>query len=90
MEQYINKTALVAEIERLKDEYLRHSRNKFYAGWSCGTLDDILRFIETLEVKEVDLDLGSPECDVGIKTIWYGDKIVSSKAQKENNPKKGL
>ena len=55
MEQYIKKSALVAEIERLKDEYLKHSRNKFHAEWSCGTLDNILSFLNTIEMKEEKL-----------------------------------
>ena len=56
MKHLIDKDALVAEIERLKDEYLRHSRNKVSSQWSCGTLDNIRSFIDTLEVKEVDLE----------------------------------
>ena len=44
----IDKDALVAEIERQKDEYLKHCKNKFHAEWSCWTLDNILRFIDTL------------------------------------------
>lgn len=57
MGQYINKSALIAEIERLKDEYLKHTNNnKFCAEWSRGTLDNILRFLDTFEVKEVDLE----------------------------------
>jgi hypothetical protein len=50
--ELIDKVALIAEIERLKDEYLKHSRNKFHAKWSCGTLDNILSFLDTIEVKE--------------------------------------
>ena len=42
----------------------------------------ILSFLDTLEVKEVGLDLGSPDGDMGVKTVWDGDKIVSIKAQK--------
>ena len=56
MEQYIPKAAVVAEIKRSKDEYLKYCKNKFHAEWSCGTLDNILSFLDTLEVKEVDLE----------------------------------
>jgi hypothetical protein len=42
----------------------------------------ILSFLDTLEVKEVYLDLGNPDGDMGVKTVWDGDKIVSIKAQK--------
>ena len=56
MAQYIDKATVVAEIENLKGEYLKHCKDKFYGAWSCGTLDNILSFLDTLEVKEVDLD----------------------------------
>lgn len=61
MVKYIDKSALVAEIERLR------KRNNFeedsdYAQFeldvSCGygmALDDVEKFLDTLEVKEVDL-----------------------------------
>ncbi len=54
MEKYIPLDALVAEIERLKtiyndDENIHHV-SKF------NILVDLLSFIDTLEVKEVDLD----------------------------------
>jgi hypothetical protein len=45
-------------------------------------LDDISSFIDTLEVKEFGVDIGSPDGDICVKTIWDGDKIVSNKAQK--------
>ena len=47
MEQYIPKSALVAEIERRIKEH--------HSGYLV-CLKDILSFINTLEVKEVDLD----------------------------------
>lgn len=56
MTHLIDKNSLVAEIDRLKSEYIKHTRNKFCAEWSCGVLDNILSFIKTLEVKEVDLE----------------------------------
>lgn len=34
--------------------------------------------LDTLEVKEVNLDLGSSNGDIGVKTVWDGDKIVST------------
>ena len=64
MEEYISKAALVAEIERMKDEYLKHCKNKVHAEWSCGTLDSALSFIDTLEVKEVDDELQGIEKEV--------------------------
>jgi hypothetical protein len=55
MKQYIDKAAIVAEIERLyNSEYTNDS------GLSCCGKKIILRyilsFLDTLEVKEVDLD----------------------------------
>ncbi len=52
----IDKDTVVAEIERLKSEYIKHTRNKFHTEWACGVLDYILSFLNTLEVKEVDLE----------------------------------
>ena len=51
-----DKDKIIAEIERLKSEYIKHTRNKFCAEWSCGVLDNILSFINTLEVKKVDVE----------------------------------
>lgn len=55
MEQYISKSALVAELERLYDLEYDNTSNL-----SCGKkiiLRDILLFLNTLEVKEVDFDI---------------------------------
>ena len=58
MTQYINKSALVAEIERRATFFLNESKKK-------TTLDDsscavalygLFSFLDTLEVKEVDLE----------------------------------
>ena len=58
MEQYISKAAVVAEINRRKKELIELSNesNRFVNQWACGSLDNILSFIDTLEVKEVDLE----------------------------------
>ena len=48
--EYINKTALVAEITKIYD---RNRSNGFID--VCDEIDNILSFIDTLEVKEVDL-----------------------------------
>ena len=60
MEQYIPKSALVAEIERRRDLHY-----KYYMKNGAGSIAeckydedrDILSFIDTLEVKEVDVDV---------------------------------
>ena len=85
MAQYIDKSALVAEIERRmklrQDGYRKYNDvNDFVAFEELEYLHD--EFLPTLEVKEVGLDLGSPDGDMGVKTVWDGDKIVSTKAQK--------
>lgn len=65
MTQYIDKSALVAEIERLekknkKSEYVYDSLDTEY------TLKSIISFINTLEVKEVDLEKESELIAYGI------------------------
>ena len=52
MKQYIDKSALVAEIEKRKKELIEVS-DDFPNRWACASLDDILSFINTLEVKKV-------------------------------------
>ena len=62
MEQYISKSALVAEIKKLirKNElYLSENASdavRFQKTSAYSVLNDLLHFIDTLEVKEVDLD----------------------------------
>ena len=56
MKQYIDKAALVAEIEKK----IRTEQGYSSGDAECGYRDctrDILSFIDTLEVKEVDLDM---------------------------------
>jgi len=55
MEQYINKSALVAEIKRRMDENCGKQSLPQYFGMVEEDLN-ILSFLDTLEVKEVDLD----------------------------------
>ena len=62
MEQYIPKSALVAEIESKKkyaqtlgNNAINSSMQQFYDGMKQGCVD-ILSFLDTLEVKGVDLD----------------------------------
>ena len=51
MEQYIPKSALVAEIEKRRNDYINSVMTE-----QVHTLSDILDFIDTLEVKEVDIN----------------------------------
>jgi hypothetical protein len=60
MEQYILKSALVAELERLvnnQDSALDYE----------AALEDVRNFLETIEVKKVDLDYIKDELDKVIK-----------------------
>jgi hypothetical protein len=86
MEQYIPKAAVVAEIERLKNTSLEYGYNtmqKILADSGKDlALEQLRYFLSTLEVIEIGVDIGSPEGDIGVKTIWHGDKIVSNKEQK--------
>lgn len=60
MEQYISKSVLVAEIENLENTYKKcPTRNSYEEGLKDGRLigyKDALHKINTLEVKEVDLE----------------------------------
>ena len=62
MAEYIDKDALVAEIKRkgyyaqtMGDNAINRSMQQFYDGMKQGCID-ILSFIDTLEVKEADLE----------------------------------
>ncbi len=57
MKQYIDKSALVAEIERLRINYGCFS--EYDMGFSEGrssAFDEVLSFLDALEVKEVNLE----------------------------------
>ena len=59
MKQYIEKSAVVAEIERRKQKLLDHiicERDKEWAIRTAHQLNRIIWFLDTLEVKEVDLN----------------------------------
>ena len=59
MEQYINKAAVVAEIERrvkVNKECMLGLRNLDYYQGKVDALNDTISFLDTLEVKEVDLE----------------------------------
>ena len=66
----IDKDALLAEIERKQKEEVSYYENGSFASWSDEnhyfTLEDIKSFIDTLEVKDVDLK-NSMVC----KVDWY-------------------
>lgn len=70
MKQYINKSALIAEIEEKKDICkkvvldLRTEENKDYYQGKTEAYSEISLFINTLETKEVDLE---KECKIYLK-----------------------
>lgn len=77
MEEYILKSALVAEIENIRKHYIE--RDDFDNGWNFA-LDKVLSIIDTLEVKEVDLETSIDDyinshftegCDGGMISDWY-------------------
>ena len=49
----INKDALVAEIENIRKHYIE--RDDFDNGWNFA-LNKVLSFLDTLEVKDLDLE----------------------------------
>ena len=72
MAQYIDKDALVAKIESKKkyaqtlgDNAINNSMQQFYDGMKQGCVD-ILSTIDTLEVKEVDL-----EKEIPFRWSWF-------------------
>ena len=60
MEKYISKSALVAEIERRQkihfNDYHINGNNSPADYGACNALTQLLSFIDTLEVKEVDFE----------------------------------
>ncbi len=58
MTQYIDKNAVVAEIERRQKEEVSYCENGSFASWADEnhyfTLETIKSFIDTLEVEEMD------------------------------------
>ena len=58
MTQYIDKSAVVAEIDRLQETTMDENRN-FLSSYHEGVFDGLSMlesFLDTLEVKELDLD----------------------------------
>lgn len=74
MTQYISKSALVAEIEKLKLCTMDKHMN-FYSEAAEGeyhTLSNLESFLDTLEVIEIGVDIGDPKGDIG-ETTRMGD-----------------
>lgn len=84
MAHYIDKSAVVAEIERLKEcnrkicagdfDFLRKTYPEHY--YSTEIYNSILSFLDTLEVIEIGVDLGDPKGDIGVKTVWDSSNLL--------------
>lgn len=73
MAQYIDKSAVVAEIERrLKAQ----NKDRDFNYLQIKELEALLSFIDTFEVKEVDLNR---EIEKEIETRWRGEYLFTTK-----------
>ena len=85
MAHLIDKSAVVAEIERLKAEL----GNTFSDKWACGSLDNILSFLDTLEVREVDLEkeaeLIANGIMIGVQSNRYHTVVYNTKRNDFNH-----
>ena len=72
MKQYIDKAAVVAEIERRKEHYDNIQMIKSGYEDNIEDFNELLSFLDTLEVKEVDLE---KEIDKELDRNWYGEYI---------------
>ena len=71
MAHLIDKAALVAEIDRLQEATMDKNQN-FLSSYHEGIFDGLSmleNFLDTLEVKEVGVDLGDPKGDKSAKHI---------------------
>lgn len=75
MKQYIDKAAVVSEIEKLKERYGScHTRNNYEAGLKEGRLigyKDVLNKIYTLDVKEVQEETVSKELNMSARCFGF-------------------
>ena len=90
MVQYIDKDALVAEINRLIAELVEKGEGTMFEQGRISTFEDAKLFLDTLEVKEVDLEkkldsMKSPEESLGIDSDTY-NKIVDECVYGEQKP----
>jgi len=56
MRQYIDKDALVAELNRLIAELVEEGEDTMFEQGRISAFEDAKLFLDTLEVKEVDLE----------------------------------
>lgn len=97
MEQYISKSALVAEIEKMVKRLEDAFDNPSFASYEANLiakggyrkLKDILSLLDTLEVKEIGVDIGSFEGDLGRKAVQVIDADGNIKEITFNKTQKG-
>lgn len=86
MIQYVDKSAVIAEIEKLKGKV--NDGSSYCNGWQHA-LRMLELSLDTLEVKEIGVDIDPFEGDLGRKTVQVIDadgnikEITFNKAQKE-------
>ena len=99
MKQYIDKSALIAEIKRITDEQQEICKADVALGKAPDSknieiiyqFQQFTKFLNTLEVKEIDVDIDSPEGDYNSKTVQFIDadgnikEIIFNKAQNEKS-----
>ena len=86
--EYINKTALVAEIKkRIKEtESMQPKFDQFWAG-QISAFKGVLKILDTLEVKEVDLE---KEINKYISNNFFGSQTLgffANRTKEEPNDK---
>jgi hypothetical protein len=75
MEQYINKAAVVAEIERRQDYYKRNPL-LINAEYCIEEDSAILKFLDTLEVKEVKEEPVSEDLEEAVENYAATGKVL--------------
>ena len=70
----IDKDTLVAEIKRRKQTWQHQDQQ--YVNGGKDVCDYLLGFLDTHEVKEIGVDFGDPEGDIGVK--WVQEEPVSN------------
>ena len=84
MAQYINKSVLVTEIERrikTNKECMLGLRNLDYYQGKVDALNDTISFLNTLEVKEVDLEKEINDYFITVD-LYEGEKITENTFRK--------
>lgn len=83
MEEYIPKSALVAEIEKRQKEEVSYDEDGSFASWAdqnhYSTLESLKNYVNTFEAKEVKLDEETLHSELRkIYTSIYDSKDVKS------------